>query len=99
MLRTYTAYMLWCDGCVRADADPEERHDLSGSDPAKLHELTARLAQLQNSSYQTMNYTAGFDQCDTVDQVAAKHRGFVAPPCTFGNGSHTTITPVAAAGL
>ena len=31
--------------------------------------------------YQTMNYTEGCDHCLTVLEVAAKYRGFMAPPC------------------
>ena len=68
--------------------DPEERHDLSGTNADKLRELTARLAELRQGAYQTMNYTAGFDECLSVDQVAAQHRGFVAPPCVRGNNTY-----------
>jgi hypothetical protein len=68
-------------------SDPEERRDLSGTHADKLRELTARLAELRQGAYQTMNYTADFDKCLTVDQVAAQHHGFVAPPCVLGNST------------
>ncbi len=75
-------------GCLfHLPSDPEERHDLSGTDPDKLRELTERLAELRQGTYQTMNYTAGLDKCLTVDQVAAQHHGFVAPPCVLGTST------------
>jgi hypothetical protein len=58
-----------------------EMHDLSAQFPDKLRELAVRLSSIQRTAFQTWNYTAQCDACQTVEAVAAEHRGFVAPPC------------------
>lgn len=74
-------------GCLfHLPSDPEERVDLSKQNPEKLQELADRLAVLRRGSYQTMNYTANCDECETIEKIAATHRGFLAPACTC-NGS------------
>lgn len=62
-------------------SDPFERQDLSSKLPDKLRELTERLSELRAGAYQTLNYTAGCDDCMTDDEVAATHHGFLAPSC------------------
>jgi hypothetical protein len=86
-------------GCLfHLPSDPQERTDLSLLNPDTLKELTARLDEIRKGEYQTMNYTAGCDECLTVDAVAAKYNGFVAPPCSCGNASYanTLAAPHAA---
>ena len=58
-----------------------EMRDLSAQFPDKLRELAMRLRSIQRTAFQTWNYTAQCDACQTVEAVAAEHRGFVAPPC------------------
>ena len=73
-------------GCLfHLPSDPSEKRELSAEFPDKLAELAGRLAEIRKTAFQTWNYTAGCDECETVEEVAASHHGFVAPPCTCGS--------------
>lgn len=69
-------------GCLfHLPSDPREMTDLSFEFPDKLRELSNRLEILRAGSFQTRNYTAGCDDCQTMQQVAANNEGFLAPLC------------------
>ena len=73
-------------GCLfHLPSDPREMLDLSSKYPAKLQELASRLSVLRAGQYQTRNYTAGCDDCSTMQQVAAANKGFLGPLCRCEN--------------
>ena len=69
------------DGCVfDLSVDKEERHDLSASHPALQQRLKAKLAAFVATKFQT-NSSMGHDNCVSLPEYAAAHRGFLGPPC------------------
>ena len=69
-------------GCLfHLPSDPRELADLSSKYPQKLQQLSSRLIELRKGAFQTMNYTAGCDNCETMGQVAAGQHGFLGPLC------------------
>lgn len=71
-------------GCVfDIEADPAEHVDLSASLPAVQANLTATLAAVMSTAYQTKS-TPGYTKCISASAFEMEHQGFLGPVCSEG---------------
>lgn len=65
--------------------DRTEHREFSTEQPVLQAIMAKRMAELRAGAFQTSsNYTAGYDNCQTVSDVVMNHHGFVAPCCAKG---------------